>query len=480
MKRALKTFVRGTASRAISNQQPPDVDRSEGDVNLSLHRNAFMESHIGDEAKEVLAEDAKYFLHQTLSTPCMNVLKGCKGINIVDTENREIMDFHGNSVHQVGHANPEVVSAIKQQLDEMPFCPRRYTNPKAVALAKKIVELASDHGKKFSDGTDGEKLTRVLYTPGGTSSIGIALKLARITTGRFKTISMWESFHGASLDAISIGGESVFRKSIGPLMPGTSHAPPPNEQDCVFNCNGNCNLSCAKYVEYILEKEQDVAAVIAEPIRWTPYIPKDDYWKIIRKACDKYGALLIFDEIPNSLGRTGNGMFTYQNFSVQPDIVVLGKGLGGGIVPMSAVLAKEKLNEAAKTHAMGHYTHEKTPLGSAAALATIKYIEDNNLVENAKHMGEYFVSQLKTLQQKYAIIHNVRAAGLLIGIELRTASGAKAVDESERVLYSCLKRGLSYKITTGNVLTWCPPLIITKEQADKAVDILKESLDELN
>eukprot|EP01060_Flectonema_neradi_P009424 TRINITY_DN16718_c0_g1_i1.p1 TRINITY_DN16718_c0_g1~~TRINITY_DN16718_c0_g1_i1.p1 ORF type:complete len:492 (+),score=92.30 TRINITY_DN16718_c0_g1_i1:39-1478(+) len=479
MKSAFKTFVKGTARRSISGAKTPEVDRSEGDVNLSAHRNEFMASHIGDEAKEVLAEDAKYFLHQTLSTPCMNVLKGCQGVNIIDTEGREIMDFHGNSVHQVGHANPDVVAALKKQLDEMPFCPRRYTNPKAVELAKKIVSLAADHGKAHSDGSDEEQLTRVLYTPGGTSSIGIALKLARITTGRFKTISMWESFHGASLDAISIGGESVFRKNIGPLMPGTSHAPPPNEQECVFNCNGNCNLSCAKYVEYILEKEQDVAAVIAEPIRWTPYIPKDEYWKIIRKACDKYGALLIFDEIPNSLGRTGNGMFTYQNFSVQPDIVVLGKGLGGGIVPMSAILAKEKLNEAAKIHAMGHYTHEKTPMGATAALATIKYIEDNNLVANAKEMGEYFLSKLRALKEDFPIIHNVRAAGLLIGIELRTPEGLKATDESERVLYSCLKRGLSYKITTGNVLTWCPPLIITKDQADKAVSILRESLEEL-
>eukprot|EP01059_Diplonema_ambulator_P004653 TRINITY_DN1436_c0_g1_i1.p1 TRINITY_DN1436_c0_g1~~TRINITY_DN1436_c0_g1_i1.p1 ORF type:complete len:488 (+),score=168.10 TRINITY_DN1436_c0_g1_i1:30-1466(+) len=469
--RSILRCARRSVVSGIKNIGGPDS--SEGDINLSRNRAAYMERNIGEETQKVIDEDAKYFLHQTLSTPCMNVLEAVEGIYLVDKGGRRYMDFHGNSVHQVGHKNEAVIAALKQQLDDMPFCPRRFTNDKAVGLAKKLVNLA--HNPNITD--DDEQLSRVLLCTGGTSGIGIALKLARISTGNHKTISMWESFHGASLDAISIGGESVFRKNIGPLLPGTCHAPPPNEQSCIYNCNGNCNLSCAKYVEYMMDQEEDICAVIAEPIRWTPYIPKKEYWEIIRKACDRHGALLIFDEIPNSLGRTGQGMFTYQMFPVQPDIVVLGKGLGGGVVPLAAVLAKEKFNKYAATCALGHYTHEKAPLGSTAALATIKYIEDNNLVGNAKIIGEHALTSLKALQAKHPFIANVRGAGLLIGIELvnpHTRTAAK--DEAEKVLYNCLERGLSFKVTRGNVLTLCPPLIITKEQMDEAIGIIDASL----
>ena len=465
------------------NSCPPGTpDRSEGDINLTPHREAFLEKNISDETKVMLEEDASFFLHQTLSSPCMNALQGAEGIYITDTQGRKLMDFHGNSAHQVGWQNPDVVAAIKKQLDTLPFCPRRYTNQQTIDLARRLIKIANNgHTQLDPAKRDENHLSRVLFTPGGTTGIGIAMKLARIHTGRYKTISMWESFHGASLDAISIGGESVFRKGVGPLLPGTSHAPPPNELNCHFNCGGKCNLSCAKYVEYMLEQEGDVAAVIAEPIRWTPYIPPKAYWENIRKACDKHGALLIFDEIPNSLGRTGQGMFTYQLFGVTPDIVVIGKGLGGGVFPLSAVLAREKMNESARTHALGHYTHEKSPVGAAAAIATLDFIEREGLVENARVVGEYALEILKEVMKKHKYIYNVRGVGLLIGTELRIPeTGAKAVDAAEKVLYKCLELGLSYKITSGNVLTFCPPLIITKEEMKKAVDILDRALTELD
>ena len=184
----------------------------------------------------------------------MNVLKGCEGPRIEDLAGRAYLDFHGNNVHQVGYANPRVISAIIQQLQDLAFCPRRYTNERAVDLASKLISLAPGD------------LNRVLFVPGGTEAIGIALKLARAYTGRFKTICMWDSFHGASFDAISVGGEATFRRNIGPLLPGVEHAPPPDPRHCVFGCEGKCNLRCAEYIEYILEKEGDVAAVIAEAI----------------------------------------------------------------------------------------------------------------------------------------------------------------------------------------------------------------------
>ena len=124
----------------------------------------------------------------------------------------------------------------------------------------------------------------MLFAPGGTGAVGIALKLARMATGRFKTLSMWDSFHGASLDTISVGGEAIFRQDIGPLLPGTEHVPPPDAQHCPWDCRGTCSLKCAEYVEYVLDKEGDIGAVIAETVRSTPFIPPKDYWRIIREG----------------------------------------------------------------------------------------------------------------------------------------------------------------------------------------------------
>src|SRR6266480_6888632 len=267
--------------------------RSEGDLNLSPHRRAWADENISPATQRVLDEDAKYFVHQSLSTPCLNALKSCQGAWMEDVEGRRYLDFHGNNVHPVGFGHPRVIAAIKEQLDTLSFCTRRYTCEPAIALAKKLCEIAPG------------ELRRVLFAPGGTSAIGMALKLARVATGRFKFVSMWDSFHGASLDAVSVGGEAIFRSGIGPLLPGCEHVPPADNRHCPFRCGDACNLACADYIAYVLEKEGDVAAVIGETVRSTPFIPPLDYWKRIRAACDKHGALLIIDEIPPALRRTG-------------------------------------------------------------------------------------------------------------------------------------------------------------------------------
>ena len=155
---------------------------AEGDVNLSPRRNAWTKKYIDESTAQMLAEDGRYFLHQSLSTPCLNAICESKGIYLQDMQGRQIMDFHGNSVHQVGHGNTRVIEAIKKQLDEIPFCPRRYTNQVAIDLARRLAELAPGN------------LNKLLFTPGGTSAIGMALKLARYATNRHKTISMWAVF----------------------------------------------------------------------------------------------------------------------------------------------------------------------------------------------------------------------------------------------------------------------------------------------
>jgi len=445
------------------------LHKSEGDINISPRREQWQKTHLDAETRALLAEDTRYFLRQSLSTPCLNAMCACEGIYIEDTQGRRCMDFHGNNVHQVGFGNPEVIAAIRGQLDELPFCTRRYTNRVAVDLAKKLAEIAPAALKKS------------LFCPGGAEAVGIALKLARIATGRHKTISMWDAFHGATLDTISIGGEAIFRHDIGPLMPGTEHVPPADEYRCIFGCGGRggCDLTCARYVEYILEKEGDVAAVIAEPIRSTPTIPKPEYWQTIRRACDRHGALLIFDEIPHSLGRTGR-MFTFENFGVIPDMVVIGKGLGGGVLPLAAVIAREDL-DVASDRALGHYTHEKNPVLCAAALATIDYIESHGLVAHARALGRYTLDRLKEMKDRHPLIGDVRGLGLFLGIELvkDRQTRERANDEAEAVMYAALSRGLGFKTTMGNILTLTPPLIITREQMDRALAIIEECIAEV-
>ena len=441
--------------------------QSEGDTNISSRRKVWIRDCIDDTTMQWLESDAKYFLHQSLSTPCLNVLSKCEGIYLEDLQGRRFMDFHGNNVHQVGFANRKVIEAINLQMEKLAFCTRRYTNIPAIRLAEKLAHLTPGNLKK------------ILFAPAGTAAVGMALKLARAATGRYKTISMWDSFHGASLDAISIGGEAIFRQNIGPLLSGTEHVPPPDCYRCLWDYQEPCNLKCADYVEYVLAKEGDVTAVIAETVRSTSIIPPRGYWEKIRAACDKYGALLILDEIPHCLGRTGK-MFTCQHFDIVPDMLVIGKGLGGGIFPLAALVARNDL-DIMPDRALGHYTHEKNPVACAAASAAIEFIEEENLLENATNLGNYALKRMREIKKRYAIVGAVRGLGLLMGMELVKDRKSKepATEVAEKVMYSALQKGLSFKVTMGNIITLTPPLTITEQEMDKALDILDGCLHEV-
>jgi (R)-1-hydroxy-2-aminoethylphosphonate ammonia-lyase len=440
---------------ATSSKSTPKDPSAEGDVNLSGKRVLWQHENVGAGARALLEKDARYFLHQSLSTPCLSAIKSAAGIWLEDVDGRRVMDFHGNSVHQLGHGHPRVVEAVKRALDELPFSPRRYTNEYAVRLAEKLAALAPGD------------LNRSLFAPGGAEAIGMALKLARLATGRHKTISMWDSFHGASIEAISIGGEALFRSGIGPLLPGTEHVQPCDARRCHFGCGGTCNARCADYVEYVLKKEEDVAAVIVETVRSTDVqVPPPEYYKKLRAACQEHGALLILDEIPVCLGRTGT-LFAFERYGILPDMVVLGKGLGGGVFPMAALIAREDLNIAGD-RALGHYTHEKSPLGCAAALAALEVIEEEKLLERSKTLGARALARLRKI--KSPAIVEVRGIGLLLAVELKSAELA------EDALYRCLSRGLSFKVGQGNVLVLAPPLVIEEEDLDRALEILEECL----
>ncbi len=459
--------------------KPPSApSQSEGDVNHTPRRSAWQRDHLDAGSRALLARDNAAFLHQSVSTPCLSAIRRAEGVYIEDMAGRRYLDFHGNNVHHVGYAHPHVIAAIKKQLDELSFAPRRFASARAVELAEALA-------------TQFRRLTgqagRVLFTTGGSDAVEVAVKLARAATGRFKTLSFWDSFHGAGFGAASVGGESLFRHggAVGPLLPGTEHVAPfgcyrcayghPVDQDGLPDLE-QCRLACASMVRYVLEREGDVAAVVAEPARAVPYIPPPGYWQAVREACNAHGALLIFDEIPTGLGKTGR-FFAAEHDGAKPDIVVLGKALGGGVLPIAACLAREDLNVAG-AYAFGHYTHEKNPVTAAAALATLEVIEREGLVENAARVGAHALARLQAMKQRHAVIGDVRGRGLLLGIELvvERATKTPATDLAEQVLYRALSRGLSFKTTMGNVLTLTPPLITTVAQMDTALDILDECL----
>jgi len=240
-----------------------------------------------------------------------------------------------------------------------------------------------------------------------------------------------------------------------------------------------CRLACAGMVRYVLQREGDVAAVVAEPARAVPYLPPPGYWQAVREACTAHGTLLIFDEIPTGLGKTGR-FFAAEHDGAAPDIVVLGKALGGGVLPLAACLARDELNVAGD-FALGHYTHEKNPVSAAAALATLDVIERDGLVEQAARVGALALDRLQAMKQRRRLIGDVRGRGLLLGIELvldRDGAREPAAAAAERVLYRALSRGLSFKTTMGNVLTLTPPLITTAAQMDEALAIIDACLAE--
>lgn len=438
----------------------------EGDANFT-HNRKLWNDNLDENTVDIIEQDERVFLRQSMSTPCMNAVSDVEGCYIIDTRGKRYLDFHGNSVHQVGHKNKYVIEKIKNQLDELPFIPRRYTSDIAIKAADALINKTTS--KNF----------KVLFTPSGSAAVGLALKVARKVTGRHKVISMWESFHGAGLDTISVGGEYVFKKDIGPLMPGAIKSIPYNGYRNLINSDDNIKVSdfCLDYLEYIIENEGEIGAILLEPIRATDtHVPPKEYFKRLRKICDENKILLIFDEIPTCLGRSGE-FYVHQNFGIEPDILVLGKGLGGGIVPQAAVLVNKRY-DVAEDISLGHYTHEKPAIGCAAICAAIEYIDENNLMENCRDLSQFAMSRGKELMNKYNCIGDFRIQGLLISFEFvkDRMTKEKDTDISERILYSSLEEGLSFKVSSGNCITWHPPLVISKEELEFAFDIFEKAI----
>ncbi|MFN4243272.1 MAG: aminotransferase class III-fold pyridoxal phosphate-dependent enzyme [Tepidisphaerales bacterium] len=439
----------------------PSLDRlarvEEGDSNDTPARAAFRASHLGPDAQAMLDRDEAAFVHQSLSTPCLNVLTGCDGNHLIDLEGRRILDLHGNGVHVLGFAHPAVVQAVARQLARLPFCTRRYTNLPATELAERLTGLMPDVPGGW----------RVLLAPAGCLAVGTALKAARRITGRYKCVGFWGAFHGASLETISVGGERLFRDGMGPLLPGALHAHPWTRDRSVADA--------VDELDRLFRVEGEIGALLAEPVRWSTVTrPPDDYWQAVRALCDRHNAWLIFDEIGTGVGRTGRFCAFEHMPGVVPDAVVLGKALGGGVYPLAATLiqARHVTPRMTRDTALGHYTHEKSPLGAAAALATLETISSQRLMERAAVLGEWVVRRLRERLAERPEVLDVRGMGLLMAVELSDAGHAEAV------MYRCLRRGLSFKVSAGRVLTLVAPLTLSDAEATFVVDTLVTTISE--
>ena len=442
--------------------QKKEVQRLvEGDINLSAARKKWWEEQLVPTTQELLRRDANCFVHQALSTPCLDALEYCQGPYIQNLEGKKYLDFHGNNVHQIGFSHPKMVDCLVGQLQNLTFSTRRYTNEVVVHFAERLLATLPD------------SLNKLLLTPNGSSAIGIALKLARAVTNKHKVISFWDSFHGASLDVASVGGEAIFVDHMGPMATWAERIPPPITYRGIFEGNESKAL---EYLEYILTKDNQIGAFLAETIRNTDVqIPSKTFWQEARKLCDKHGVLLILDEIPIAFGRTGK-MYAFEHFEIEPDVLCLGKGLGGGIFPQAAVVTRSEYNEFQHI-SLGHYTHEKSPMGAMAGLTMLEIIEGENLLKKVVQDENFMGLALKRFQKKYRLIGDVRGMGLLWGVELVTdrTTKEKAVQEAEEIMYHCLENGLSFKVSKGNVLQLSPALTISPEELQTALSILNES-----
>jgi acetylornithine aminotransferase/acetylornithine/N-succinyldiaminopimelate aminotransferase len=388
--------------------------------------------------KELIDKAEQYIFHTYTRLPI--VLTRGEGVKVWDSEGKEYLDFvSGIAVLNVGHLHPRIIEAIHQQSKKLMHVSNLYyTEPQV-----KLSELLITHS--FAD--------KVFFCNSGAEANEAAIKLARKAfkdkgaPNRYEIITMENSFHGRTMATLSATGQKKFHHGFEPLVRGFSYVP--------FNS--------AQAVEEAVTDA--TCAIMVEPIQGEGGVncPSPDYLKSLRTICDKHGLLLIFDEVQVGMGRTGK-LFAHQHYGVEPDIMTLAKALAGGM-PMGAMLSREECASgfSPSTHAS---TFGGNPLSSAAGVATIETLLQENILDNCQKIGEYFYSKLLSLKYKHPTIKKVKGKGLILGIEI-AFEGAEIVKE-------CLKKGILINCTMGNILRFLPPLIIT----EKEVDILIQTLDE--
>lgn len=391
---------------------------------------------------EVFEESGKYIMNTYKRLPLF-IVKG-RGNRVYDADGKEYLDFvSGLAVNNIGHCNPRVTVAFQKQAQRLVHTSNLFYTEPQVKLAKLLVE------NSFAD--------KVFFCNSGAEANEAAIKLIRKyssekETGRYEIITALDSFHGRTMATLTATGQDKFHKGFEPLVPGFSYVP--------FN-------DIAAVEKAINDK---TAAVMIEPIQGEGgvNIPDRDYLKRLREICDFNGILLALDEVQTGIGRTGK-LFAYQHTGIEPDIMTLAKGLGGGL-PIGAMLAKDHVASAFTpgTHAS---TFGGTPLVCSAAVEVMKILtEDEIILDNCRRMGSYLVDELNNLKLKYPdMIKDVRGKGLLIGMELNIAG--------EDVVRECLKKGVIINCTMERVLRFLPPLDISQPDIDKVIETLTEVFD---
>ncbi len=397
------------------------------------------------------------------------------GAWIETTDGQRILDFtSGQICSTIGHNHPRIAAAVQQSLDEVIHLNSWMLSEPVLALAERLVSLVPT------------SLNKVILINTGGEANEVALRLAKMHTGRFEIVGLTRSWHGLQAGAASVnlaGGHAGY----GPLMPGSLALPAPYSYRCpIRHCNGTCDCSCLEAGFDLLDQQSvgSLCAVIAEPVLSAGgiIVPPPDYFQRLRKLCKERGMLLILDEAQTGFGRLG-AMFGFELYGVVPDILSVSKTLGGGI-PLAATLTSSEIESDCYNKGFMHVTsHVADPLPAAVGLAVINVIEEEGLVEQAQQRGNYLLTRLRELQQRHEQIGDVRGKGLLVGLELvgdrTTKKPADALGMA--VGDECLRRGLSMNIvrSTGGMLNcfrMAPPLSITEGEIDTAIDIIDEAL----
>ncbi|HEX3031523.1 MAG TPA: aminotransferase class III-fold pyridoxal phosphate-dependent enzyme, partial [Bacillota bacterium] len=396
-------------------------------------------------------------LYEQNVNPALTRLLRFMGLGIVEQESmgcyiycdqgQQFLDcLGGYGVFNLGHRHPKVVAAVKEQLDKMPMSGKVLLSEPQARLASRLAAL-----------TPGD-LQYSFFCNSGTEAVEGALKLARLATGRSKIISTVNAFHGKTLGALSATGREVFRKPCEPLLPDFVHVP-----------FGDADAAAALCDEH-------TAAVIVEPIQGEGGIvlPPHNYLAKLRRICDENGALLILDEVQTGMGRTGK-LFACEHYGVVPDIMTLAKALGGGVMPIGAIIASARVWQVFNDNPFIHTsTFGGSPLACAAGLATLEVLEEERLVEGAKFRGEYLLSALEDLKGRFPeVIREVRGLGLLIGLEL-TEEGMGGFLMAELFDAGIL---VAYTLNNPKVIRIEPPLIISQTEIDRVISVLEIALE---
>ena len=426
----------------------------------------------GPNARRILEGDKKYISPSyTRSYPL--VAKSGRGVIIEDVDGNEFLDFSaGIAVVSTGHCHPEVVTSIQKQAAElihMSGTDFYYEN--MVTLAERLSKIAPMRGPH-----------RVYYGNSGTEAIEAAIKLSRYHTQRQQIIAFFGAFHGRTMGSLSLtASKPQQRRRFAPLMPGVTHVPFPN----VYRCPNGTDarqyaLDCARFIEDRLFKTtvppEEVAAIFVEPIQGEGgyVVAPPEFLRELRRICDENGILLVADEVQSGAGRTGK-WWAIEHAGVEPDIVCIAKGIASGM-PLGVTLTKAEIMDwVPGSHAS---TFGGNPVCIAAALATLDVLEREGIT-NAQKIGSHILNRIATWPEKYTVVGNTRGLGLMAAVEIVKDQQSKtpAGPERDRIVELAFERGALFLGAGPNSIRIAPPLIVTREQADEALDVLEECIE---